>query len=125
MIHGDVTGVERVTGVDRHGTPSDVLGHPVADGRGLFVSPVRPASSRPPPTDRVTADRSAGRSTALPLPRPLADTRPSAGATTRIVSPGILTSASEPLTTALAALLVTTLGPAPDRLLGVRRPVGE
>ena len=59
------------------------------------------------------------------MPKLLAASRPPAGATTRIVSPGILTSVSEPLTTALAALLVTTLGPAPDRLLGVRRPVGE
>ncbi|MFJ9862244.1 hypothetical protein ACIRVN_32775 [Streptomyces albogriseolus] len=59
------------------------------------------------------------------MPKQLAAPRPSTGATTRIVSPGILTSAPEPLTTALAAPLGTTLGPAPDRLLGVRRPVGE
>lgn len=60
--------------------------------------------------------------TALVL-RLLAAPHPPAGATTLIVSLGILTSASELLTMALAVVLVTALGLALNRLLGVRQPV--
>ncbi|KOT37823.1 hypothetical protein ADK41_17570 [Streptomyces caelestis] len=53
----------------------------------------------------------------------LAAPHPPAGATTLIVSLGILTSATELLTMALAVVLVTVLGLALNRLLGVRQPV--
>ncbi|MGK5498132.1 HPP family protein [Streptomyces sp. URMC 125] len=48
---------------------------------------------------------------------------PPAGATTLIISLGILTSASELLAMALAVVLVTVLGLALNRLLAVRQPV--
>ncbi len=61
----------------------------------------------------------------LPAPalRLLTAPHPPAGATTLIVSLGILTSTAELVTMALAVLLVTVLGVALNRLLGVRQPV--
>ena len=48
---------------------------------------------------------------------------PPAGATTLIISLGLLTSASELLAVAAGVLLVTLLGVALNRLLGVRQPL--
>jgi len=49
--------------------------------------------------------------------------RPPAGATTLIISLGLLTSTRELLAIAAGVLLVTVLGVALNRLLGVRQPL--
>ncbi|MCC9737979.1 HPP family protein [Streptomyces sp. MNU89] len=53
----------------------------------------------------------------------LAAPHPPAGATTLIVSLGLLTSASELVTMALSIVLLTVLGVALNRLFGVRQPL--
>lgn len=55
--------------------------------------------------------------------RLLACPHPPAGATTLIISLGLLTSASELASVAAAVVLVTVLGVGVNRLLGVRQPL--
>lgn len=55
--------------------------------------------------------------------RLLGTPHPPAGATTLILSLGVLTSAGELLTMAGAVVLVTVLGVALNRVFGVRQPL--
>ena len=82
---------------------------------------------RPVTQEGLTAARTAAAAlsvalTALVL-KALRASHPPAGATTLIVSLGILTSAVELLTMAAAVVLVTVLAVALSRLLGVRLPL--
>jgi len=105
-----------------------LIGHGVAIVVGAACLAAFGLTDHPPVTQEgLTAARTAAAAlsvaaTALVL-KLLAASHPPAGATTLIVSLGILTSATELLTMAAAVLLVTVLAIASSRLLGVRLPV--
>jgi len=105
-----------------------LIGHGVALLAGAACLALFGLTDHPPVTQEgLTAARTAAAAlsvaaTALVL-KVLGASHPPAGATTLIVSLGILTSAAELLTMAAAVVLVTVLAVAISRLLGVRLPL--
>ena len=104
-----------------------LVGHGVAILAGALCLTLFGLTDHPPViTEGITPTRIGAAALSLALTalvlKLLATPHPPAGATTLIVSLGILTTATELLTMALAVTLVTVLGVTLNRLAGVRQP---
>ena len=105
-----------------------LLGHAVAILAGAGCLALFGLSGHPPvTTEGITTARVGAAALSLALTalalKLLAAPHPPAGASTLIVSLGILTSVSELVSMAAAVVLVTVLGVVLNRLLGVRQPL--